>query len=390
MKEYLEETYGITVYQEQVMLLSQKLADFTKGEADTLRKAMGKKDRATLDKLKPKFIEQASAKGPDKKILEKIWTDWEAFAQYAFNKSHSTCYAFVAFQTMYLKAHYPAEYMAAVLNSAGNIEKTSFFMEECKRMGISVLGPDVNESGKKFSVNAKGQIRFGLNFVKGVGEATVESIIEERKNGPFVNIYDLAKRINQKAANRRSLESLALAGAFDNFPDSNRAVYFHEEEPGKGTVLDKVLRFAGAYRNSLNNTAANLFGDAGDVEIVEPPLPQTPKWNPLYELSREKEVVGMFLSAHPLDNYRLDLDAFGNTDIARLNETELAKNLDKVYQFGGIVTAAEHRVSQKNGKPWGSFTIEDFSGSFTMRVFGEEYKNYRHLMEENQFVFVTV
>ncbi len=389
MQEYLEETYGITVYQEQVMLLSQKLADFTKGEADTLRKAMGKKDRPTLDKLKPKFIEQATEKGLDVKILSKIWTDWEAFAQYAFNKSHATCYAFVAFQTMYLKAHYPAEYMAAVLNSAGNIEKISFFMEECKRMGISVLGPDVNESDKNFSVNRKGQIRFGLNFVKGVGESTVESLIEERESGAFTDIYDLTKRINQRAANRKSLESLALAGAFDTFPDANRAVFFHEEEPGKGTVLDKVLRFAGAYKNSLNNTAANLFGDSEDTGIVEPPLPQLPRWNQLYELSREKEVVGMFLSAHPLDNYRLDLEAFGNTNLAKLNELNLAENLDKVFLFGGIVTASDHRISQKNGKPWGSFSVEDFSGTFSMRVFGEEYKNFRHLMEANQFVFIT-
>lgn len=389
MQDYLEETYGITVYQEQVMLLSQKLAGFTKGEADTLRKAMGKKDRPTLDKLKPQFIEQATEKGLDVKTLSKIWTDWEAFAQYAFNKSHATCYAFVAFQTMYLKAHYPAEYMAAVLNSAGNIEKISFFMEECKRMGISVLGPDVNESDKNFSVNKKGQIRFGLNFVKGVGESTVESLIQERESGTFTNIYDLTKRINQRAANRKSLESLALAGAFDTFPDANRAVFFHEEEPGKGTVLDKVLRFAGAYKNSLNNTAANLFGDSEDSAIVEPPLPQLPRWNQLYELSREKEVVGMFLSAHPLDNYRLDLEAFGNTNLAKLNELNLADNLDKVFLFGGIVTAGDHRISQKNGKPWGSFSIEDFSGTFSMRVFGEEYKNFRHLMEANQFVFIT-
>jgi DNA polymerase-3 subunit alpha len=389
MQEYLEETYGITVYQEQVMLLSQKLANFTKGEADTLRKAMGKKDRPTLDKLKPKFIEQATEKGLDVKILSKIWTDWEAFAQYAFNKSHATCYAFVAFQTMYLKAHYPAEYMAAVLNNAGNIEKISFFMEECKRMGISVLGPDVNESDKNFSVNRKGQIRFGLNFVKGVGESTVESLIEERESGAFTNIYDLTKRINQRAANRKSLESLALAGAFDTFPDANRAVFFHEEEHGKGTVLDKVLRFAGAYKNSLNNTAANLFGDSEDAGIIEPPLPNIPRWNQLYELSREKEVVGMFLSAHPLDNFRLDLEAFGNTNLAKLSELNLAENLEKVFLFGGIVTAGDHRISQKNGKPWGSFSIEDFSGTFSMRVFGEEYKNFRHLMEPDQFVFVT-
>lgn len=389
MQEYLEETYGITVYQEQVMLLSQKLAGFTKGEADTLRKAMGKKDRAMLDKLKPKFIEQAAEKGLEKKKLEKVWTDWEAFAAYAFNKSHSTCYAFVAFQTMYLKAHYPAEYMSAVLNHAGNIEKMSFFMEECKRMGMMVLGPDVNESDKQFSVNARGQIRFGLNSIKGVGEATVENLLEERQNGEFTSIYDLVKRINQKAANRKSLESLALGGAFDCFPDSHRALYFHEEENGKGTVLDRVLRFGNAYRQSLESTAVSLFGDTEENEIVEPPLPMVPRWTKLYELGREKEVVGMFLSAHPLDDYKYDIEAFCNTGLGDLSSQDLTPLLDKVFLFAGIVTGTEHSISQSSGKPWGSLTMEDFSGSFSTRIFGDDYMKFRPFMEENHFLFVT-
>jgi len=389
MKEYLEETYGITVYQEQVMLLSQKLADFTKGEADTLRKAMGKKDRYTLDKLKPQFLERASAKGHDLKKLEKIWTDWEAFAAYAFNKSHSTCYAFVAFQTMYLKAHYPAEYMAAQLNHAGNIEKMSIFMEECKRMGMYVLGPDINESDKDFSVNAKGQIRFGLNSVKGVGEATVESVLEERKNGSFTSVYDIVKRINQKAANRKSLESLALAGAFDCFEDTHRAVYLHEEEQGKGTVMDKIIRFGNAYRQSLDSSAISLFGDSVENEIVEPPLPMVPRWAKLYELGREKEVVGMFLSAHPLDDFKLDIEAFCNIGLADLNSLDLADKLDKVYTFAGIVTGAEHRISQNTGKPWGSLTIEDFSGMFQTRIFGEDYMKFRPFMEPDHFLYLS-
>lgn len=389
MQEYLEETYGITVYQEQVMLLSQKLAGFTKGEADTLRKAMGKKDRGTLDKLKPKFIEQASAKGLDAKKLEKVWTDWEAFAAYAFNKSHSTCYAFVAFQTMYLKAHYPAEYMSAVLNHAGNIEKMSFFMEECKRMGLLVLGPDINESDKEFSVNGKGQIRFGLNSIKGVGEATVEGILEERKNGAYTSIYDLVKRISQKAANRKSLESLALGGAFDCFEEGHRAVYMHEEEPGKGTVLDKVIRFGNAYRQSLDNAATSLFGDTEDANIVEPPFPIVPRWDKLYELAREKEVVGMFLSAHPLDQYKYDIDAFCSINLAELSALDLNSSADRIFQFAGVVTGSEHRISQTSGKPWGSMTIEDFNGSFTSRIFGDDYMKFRPFMEKDYFLYIT-
>lgn len=390
LKEYLEETYGITVYQEQVMLLSQKLADFTKGEADTLRKAMGKKDKATLDKLKPKFIEQAGAKGLNIEKLEKIWTDWEAFAAYAFNKSHSTCYAFVAFQTMYLKAHYPAEYMAAVLNAQGNIDKISFYMEECKRMGLAVLGPDVNESEKEFSVNAKGQIRFGLNSVKGVGEATVESLLAERKNGPFSSVFDLVKRINQKAANRKSLESLALAGAFDCFDEVHRAVYFHEEEAGKGNMLDKILRFGNAFRQNAESSVVSLFGDSVETEIVEPQMPVVEKWNKLYELGREKEVVGMFLSAHPLDDFKLDIEAFCNISLAEIKNLELdEKMIDKVFQFAGIVTSSAHKISQNNGKPYGDVTLEDFTGMFTTRLFGEDYKNFRPYMEPDHFLFVT-
>lgn len=390
MQEYLEETYGITVYQEQVMLLSQKLAGFTKGEADTLRKAMGKKDRAMLDKLKPKFIDQAAEKGLDKKKLEKVWTDWEAFAAYAFNKSHSTCYAFVAFQTMYLKAHYSAEYMSAVLNHAGNIEKMSFFMEECKRMGLMVLGPDVNESDKQFSVNAKGQIRFGLNSIKGVGEATVESLLEERRiGGPFTSIYDIVKRISQKAANRKSLESLALGGAFDCFEDVHRAVYLHEEESGKGTVLDKVLRFGNAFRQSQDNTAVSLFGDSEETVIVEPPLPMVPRWTKLHELAREKEVVGMFLSAHPLDDFKYDIEAFCNVGLGELSSMDLTGMQDKIFNFAGIVTGSEHRISQTSGKPWGSLTLEDFNGSFTTRIFGDDYTKFRPFMEADHFLFVT-
>src|SRR5688572_3993608 len=322
MAEFLEETYGITVYQEQVMLLAQKIAGFSKGDADVLRKAMGKKDRKTLDKMKGKFIEGATAKGHDAKILEKVWTDWEAFAQYAFNKSHSTCYAFVAYQTAYLKAHYPAEYMAAVLNNANAIEKLTFFMEECKRMGIKVLGPDINESLKGFAVNAAGEIRFGLGGLKGVGENAVENIIAERKKeGPYPNIFDFIKRINQRAVNKKTLESLAYAGGFDCFTEHHRAQYFHLAEGELSTGLERIIKF-GQVITSQNATSTNtLFGDLPiSMEIPPPRLPECEQWSLTKVLEHEKEVTGMFLSGHPLDHYKFEMKHYGVTPIADFNE----------------------------------------------------------------------
>src|SRR4051812_18001163 len=303
MAEYLEETYGITVYQEQVMLLSQKLAGFSKGDADVLRKAMGKKQIAVLNKMKAQFMEGATKKGHPADKLEKIWTDWEAFAQYAFNKSHSTCYAFVAYQTAYLKAHYPSEYMAAVLNHAGSIEKITFFMEECKRMGLQVLGPDINESQRGFAVNKKGEIRFGMMGLKGVGENAIDCILEERKkNGPFTSIFDLAKRVNLRAVNKRSMESLAYSGAFDCFP-YHRAQYFTCAKDTTQTGLDIIVQFGQRYQAQAQTTSNSLFGDLVMVDIPTPQLPKVEPWTLTELLDYEKEVTGMFMSGHPLDHF---------------------------------------------------------------------------------------
>jgi len=290
MEEYLAETYGITVYQEQVMLLSQSIGGFTKGDADVLRKAMGKKQKAVLDKMKEKFIKGATAKGHPGDKLEKVWTDWEAFAQYAFNKSHSTCYAFVAYQTAYLKAHYPSEYMSAVLNHAGSIDKITFFMEECKRMGIKVLGPDINESIKGFSPNTKGEIRFGMGGLKGVGENAIENIIEERKkNGTYTDIFDFAKRINQRSVNKKSMESLAYSGAFDCFTQFHRAQYFYMPDGDKTTGLEKIIGYAQT-KNSVAGSSNTLFGSLSDaMEIPLPKIPNREPWTLTEKLEYEKK-----------------------------------------------------------------------------------------------------
>ncbi len=386
MKEYLEPTYGITVYQEQVMLLSQKLADFTKGDADTLRKAMGKKDRKTLDKMKGKFMDGAKAKGHPEDKLEKIWTDWEAFAQYAFNKSHSTCYAYVAFHTGYLKANYPAEYMAAVLtNNLSNIEKISFFMEECRRMGLEVLGPDVNESKANFSVNQAGQIRFGLNAVKGVGEAAVESIIAERqKNGPYQSIFDLTKRVSLKSVNKKTLESLAYAGGLDCFKGIHRAQYFAKGND-EITTIEKAIRYGNSVQTNASSGALNLFGAVSDTNIPEPSIPAADTFALMDELRAEKEMIGMYLSGHPLDPYKLEVEKLTNLKLSDL--AELAIHKGKEVKIAGIVTAAEHRVS-KAGKNFGSLTIEDYSGNFQITLFNDDYINNRRFMELGYFVYI--
>ena len=386
MEEYLKETYGITVYQEQVMLLSQKLADFTKGEADMLRKAMGKKQKAVLDKMKPKFITQAEAKGHDPKILEKIWKDWEAFASYAFNKSHSTCYAWIAYQTAYLKAHYPAEYMAAVLsNNMSDIKTITFFMEECKRMGLKVLPPDVNESFYKFTVNKEGAIRFGMGAVKGVGGNAVETIVENRKDGKYKSVFDLAKRIDLRAANKKAFENLALAGGFDSF-GAQRAQYLHDT--GDGIMfIEKVLKYASKYQSSQNSAQASLFGDASEVQIPEPEIPQCEAWGTMKKLKLEKEVVGVYISGHPLDDYKAEMTHFCTVKVADFNNLE--KYINKEMCFGGIVTDVQHRES-KQGKGWALFTIEDFEDNFEFRIFGEDYLKYRHFLVPNSFIHVRV
>lgn len=389
MKEYLEDTYGITVYQEQVMLLSQSLAGFTKGDADTLRKAMGKKQKEVLDKMKSKFMEGAQAKGHPAEKLEKIWTDWEAFAQYAFNKSHSTCYAFVAYQTAYLKAHYPAEYMAAVLtNNLGNIEKITFFMEECKRSGIPVLGPDVNESQVQFAPNRKGEIRFGLGAIKGVGEAAVQAIIEERSaKGPFRNIFDLTKRVNLRTVNKKTIEAMAFAGAFDCFNGVYRSQYFAVQPNEENNTIEKAIRYGNAVQNHEADSQQSLFGGAGGggADIPEPAIPSVEPWGKMEQLKYEKDVVGMFITGHPLDDFRVEIQQFCKNQLSELKD--MKPLLGKDVSIAGIVTNAIEGVS-KNGKPYGRFTLEDYTDTHEFMLFGEDMAKYKSFLTPGWFLFV--
>ncbi len=390
MQEYLEETYGITVYQEQVMLLSQKLAGYSKGDADILRKAMGKKQRAVLDKMKVSFIEGATGKGHPKDKLEKIWTDWEAFAQYAFNKSHSTCYAFVAYQTAYLKAHYPSEYMAAVLNHAGSIDKITFFMEECKRMGLTVLGPDINESNNGFAVNNKGEIRFGFSGLKGVGEAAIENIVEERnKHGLYKDIFDLVKRVNLRCVNKKSMESLAYSGAFDCFRDIHRAQYFYQV-PGDSPGIEKILKFGAVYQSQSANATNTLFGDLQMPEIIAPKLPVCPPWQLVEQLDFEKEVTGMYMSGHPLDNFKFELKHYNITPLADFNDVKNAVGVtptSKQFRLAGLVIDAQHRLT-KTGKNFGVLHIEDFSGKSEFMLWSEDYVKYTNYLEKGMILMI--
>ena len=393
MEEILKDTYGITVYQEQVMLLSQKLAGFSKGDADYLRKAMGKKDRNQLDKMKAQFISGGAVKGFKVPILEKIWTDWEKFAQYAFNKSHSTCYALVAYQTAYLKAHYPSEYMAAVLNHAGGIEKITFFMEECKRMGLKVLGPDVNESQNGFAVNKKGEIRFGFSGMKGVGEAAVEGIIEEReKRGHFSSIYDLIKRVNQRTVNKKSLESLAYAGAFDCFKNIHRAQYFFVAPGDNATGLEKIIRFGNQYQAQLSSSSNTLFGDLQMEEVNPPKLYECEQWPLIKLLDYEKDVTGMFISGHPLDNFKFEIKYYGLTPIAEFNEfkeaVHLHPNPGRNFRMAGLVAEAQHRIS-KNGNKYGVFFIEDYTAKMELTLWSDDYVRFSNYLEAGMVIFIT-
>ena len=388
MEEYLGETYGITVYQEQVMRLSQKLASFTKGDADTLRKAMGKKDRATLDKMKPKFIDNCKANNHDPVVAEKVWKDWEAFASYAFNKSHSTCYAYVAFQTAYIKAHYPSEFMASVLNHAGSIDSISFLMEECKRMGVKVLGPDINEGFAKFAVIPGGtDIRFGMGAIKGVGENTVNNIIEERNaNGKFVSVFDLAKRLDSKCVNKKSLEGLALAGGFDSFEGIHRAMFFTPDAEGL-TLTDKMIKYSNQMSLGNDTSQASLFGGDDEIEITEPQLPQKIEpWGKLEELAREKEVVGFFISGHPLDPYKLIIEHKCNANCAQL-KAGLEPFKGKDVTFGGVITGFENRTS-KTGNAFGKLIVEDYHGSVELMLFGKDFVEYSKFMVSPLFVYV--
>ncbi|MES2431284.1 MAG: DNA polymerase III subunit alpha [Bacteroidota bacterium] len=391
MEEHLKETNGITVYQEQVMLLSQKLAGFSKGDADVLRKAMGKKQKAVLDKMKVQFVDGATAKGHPKDKLEKIWTDWEAFAQYAFNKSHSTCYAFVAYQTAYIKAHYPSEYMAAVLNHAGGIEKITFFMEECKRMGLTVLGPDINESHNGFAVNKKGEIRFGFSGLKGVGEKAIDDIIEERnKGGHFTSIFDLAKRVNQRSVNKKSLESLAYSGAFDCFKDITRAQYFYQA-PGDVAGLEKIIKFGSVFQSQATQSTNTLFGDMVMPEIVPPKLSICEPWPLIEQLDYEKEVTGMYISGHPLDNYKFEMKYYNITPLSEYVEfkaiVNTLPNRSRQFRVAGLVVDAQHRLT-KTGKNFGVLTIEDYSGKSEFMLWSEDYVKYTNYLEKGMIVLV--
>ncbi|WP_222983086.1 DNA polymerase III subunit alpha [Flagellimonas meishanensis] len=386
MEEYLKETYGITVYQEQVMLLSQKLAGFSKGDADVLRKAMGKKIFALLQKLRPQFLDGGEKNGHPREVLEKIWKDWEAFASYAFNKSHSTCYAYIAYQTAYLKAHYPAEYMAAVLsNNMNDIKQVTFFMEECKRMGLVVLGPDVNESYYKFAVNKDNAIRFGMGAIKGVGRSAVETIVENRKkDGPYKSVFDLSKRVDLRSANKKAFENLALAGGFDSFTDTHRAQYFHHDGDGI-SFLEKAIKYGAKFQENENSSQVSLFGEASEVQIPEPLVPPCEDWGTMEKLRREKEVVGIYISGHPLDDFKKEIKAFCNTNVSVFSN--LDDYVNRELSVAGVITDVQHRIS-KNGKGWGLFTLEDYTDTHEFRIFGEEYLKFRHFLMINSFVYV--
>ncbi|MCQ2073360.1 MAG: DNA polymerase III subunit alpha [Bacteroidaceae bacterium] len=387
MEKYLKDTYGITVYQEQVMLLSRLLANFTRGESDTLRKAMGKKLKDKLDHLKPKFIAGGQANGHDPKVLEKIWADWEKFASYAFNKSHATCYSWVAYQTAYLKANYPSQYMAAVLSRSADITEITKLMDECKAMGINVLGPDVNESVPRFGVNAKGDIRFGMASVKGVGENAVTSIVSERAaNGPYKSIFDFVQRVNLTACNRKNIENLALSGAFDCFPEIRREQFLQPCGSKGETFSDILVRYGNKYQTDRNESQFSLFGDMGTaVEIATPVIPDAPEWSVLDKLNKEKDLVGIYISAHPLDDYRVILEHVCTVGMAQMEDRKALLNKDIIC--GGVVVAVRESRT-KTGKPCGFTRIEDFTGSYEIALFGDPWMTWRNRMIVGNFLFI--
>ena len=389
MKEELEETYGITVYQEQVMLLSRKLAGFTRGQSDSLRKAMGKKKIAEMEKLKVKFIEGCEKNNLEVSKVEKVWKDWEAFASYAFNKSHATCYAYLAYQTAYLKAHYPAEFMAANLGrNLSDIKKITHLIAETKRMGISVLRPDVNESSASFTVTKSGIIRFGLAAIKGVGEAAVDQVIAEReKNNFFTSIFNFVKRVSLKSVNKRSIEALAKAGAFDAFEDTHRAQYFFSEGENSGNYIEKVIKYGSKYQEQQNSSQVSLFGDTEMFEVRDPDMPECEKWSLPVQLQFEKEVTGFYISGHPLDDYLQTMDRFSKVKIDELRNN-IDKYKDQQITFAGMITESSQKIS-KNGDPFGTFTIEDFSGNINLVLFSEMYLKKKHMLEPGNNIFIT-
>ncbi len=389
MEKYLKDTYGVTVYQEQVMLLSRLLANFTRGESDTLRKAMGKKLKDKLDALKPKFIAGGTKNGHDPKVLEKIWADWEKFASYAFNKSHATCYSWVAFQTAYLKANYPSEYMAAVLSrNLANVDQLTIYMNECKRMDIRVLGPDINESMRTFSANTAGDVRFGMAAVKGVGEAAVDSIIAEREaNGRFKDIYDFVERVNFSLVNRKCLENLAYAGAFDSISGFPRCKFFGADarESSGMTFLEQLMRYGQRFQVEKNNAQQSLFGGDDHVDIQHPLVPACADWSQLETLNKEREVIGLYLSAHPLDDYAIIMRNMCKTQLSELQNLEALKGQE--IAVAGMVISVQNLLT-KNGKPWGKFTLEDYNGTHEFALFGKDYENFRKYLYTDYFLFI--
>jgi DNA polymerase-3 subunit alpha len=386
MEEYLKDTYGITVYQEQVMLLSQKLAGFSKGDADVLRKAMGKKQKEVLDKMKDKFIQGCNKHGHDERIADKIWKDWEAFAQYAFNKSHSTCYSLVAYHTAYLKANYPAEYMAAVLtHSQSNLENVTFFIEECRKMGIEVLGPHVNESGVYFEVNKNGAIRFGLGAIKGAGDAAVESIILERDaHGTYADIFDFAKRLSTRAVNKKTFESLALSGAFDCFTEYHRRHYVYSKE-GDINLTEKASRYAAKLQQEMMSSQVSMFGGASGTEIPRPKVDAVEPFSEIEKLHYEKEVVGVYISGHPLDNFKFEIDTFCTAGVTALNELDGSEG--KEFKVGGIVSTVEHKMT-KTGRPFGKLGLEDYSGKYEFILWSDDYMRFKSFLMPGLFLFI--
>ncbi len=386
MEEFLKDTYGITVYQEQVMLLSQKLANFSKGDADVLRKAMGKKQKDVLDKMKGKFIDGCKKNGHDERIADKIWKDWEAFAQYAFNKSHSTCYSLVAYHTAYLKANYPAEYMAAVLtHSQSNLENVTFFTEECRKMGLDVLGPHVNESGVFFEVNKEGAIRFGLGAIKGAGDAAVESLIQERDaHGPYKDIFDFATRLSQRSVNKKTFECLALSGAFDCFTEHHRRQYVYAKE-GDINLTEKATRFAAKLQQETLSSQVSLFGGPSGAEVPKPKVDAVEPFSEIEKLHFEKEVVGVYISGHPLDNFRFEMDTFCSAPISALNDLQGSEG--KEFKMGGIVASVEHKMT-KTGRPFGKMVLEDYSGKFEFVLWSDDYLKFKSFLMPGLFLFV--
>ncbi|NND32980.1 MAG: DNA polymerase III subunit alpha [Saprospiraceae bacterium] len=385
MEEILAETYGITVYQEQVMLLSQKLAGFSKGQADALRKGMGKKMKKIIDELYPLFLEGCLANGHPKEAVDKIWSDWQAFASYAFNKSHSTCYAYVAFQTAYLKAHYPAEFMASVLtHNKNDITKLNFFLRECKAQSLSVLLPDVNESGINFSVNPLGQIRIGLSAMKNVGAAAVEELIREREaSGPFISFLDMMRRCNLRVLNKKCFENMIMGGALDCFSEYDRAQYFMPSDK-YDTFIEHALKYGSGYQQQQEENSTSLFGDTNEVLIPEPPIPDADPWSMMDQLNREKEIIGIYVSGHPLDSYKLELENYINCELIHFDRV---KAKDRQLKVAGIITKAMHGVNQR-GNGYCRFTLQDYNGSIELYLSQDTYMKYKGLIEVGQVVYV--